>query len=394
MFSLTGRQAQIPLAALVILLLVASAFAWQGTREEVADSEPTERLAAPEPETRPTEKGSSDFVDQVIFESPPNRPLPASELDAKAALAILTGATGEAEENFLPALAGPDERRLAGYRAEAERRQENFKAAEEALSKSFVREAASTPRLSPAERVNLPAWRRHAALSKETGTAPIIAIVIDDLGHTEREFNRAMSLGEGITLAFLPYTDRAAEFARRARDKGFEILVHMPMEPSNASADPGPNALLVGLSETELMRRLAHNLSRFEGYVGINNHMGSKFSQDRRAMKLVLDALHARGLLYLDSVTIGATVGGRLATASRMPFAVRDVFLDSEADKSFIEAQLRLVEKVARRSGHAVAIGHPYVETMEVLKRWLPDARKRGFEFVPISTIAALECAC
>ena len=111
-------------------------------------------------------------------------------------------------------------------------------------------------------------------------------------------------------------------------------------------------------------------------------------------MTLVLGELEARGLLYLDSVTIGSTVGEPIAAAARMPFASRDVFLDSVAEKGFIEGQLRVVEKVARQTGHAVAIGHPYAETMEVLKRWLPDARERGFEFVPISTVAALECAC
>ena len=77
-----------------------------------------------------------------------------------------------------------------------------------------------------------------------------------------------------------------------------------------------------------------------------------------------------------------------------MPYASRYVFLDNLADRSFIEGQLRLLEQVARQSGRAVAIRHPYKETIEVLQRWLPKARKRGFEFVPISTIAALECAC
>jgi len=240
----------------------------------------------------------------------------------------------------------------------------------------------------------LPDWRRYAALSNESGEAPIIALVIDDLGHSERELKRVMALGEGITLAFLPYPERAPELAGRARENGFEILVHMPMEPTDKSADPGPNALLTGIGDSELMRRLSHNLARLSGYVGINNHMGSKFSQDRYAMALVLNELEARGLLYLDSVTIGSTVGARLAETSRMPYASRDVFLDSLAEQSFVERQLRQVERVARQTGRAVAIGHPYDETLEVLERWLPDARKRGFEFVPISTIAALECAC
>lgn len=244
------------------------------------------------------------------------------------------------------------------------------------------------------KRSDLPDWQRYAALSTETGEAPIIAIVIDDLGHSEREFARVLSLGVTMTLAFLPYTERAPEFARYAREKGFEILVHMPMEPMDSSADPGPNALLIDLSEDDLKRRLAHNLSRFSGFVGINNHMGSKFSQHRWAMSLVLAELESRGLLYLDSVTVATTVGVSLAEASRMPHASRDVFIDSLADQNFIEGQLKLLERVARNSGRAVAIAHPRAETIDALESWLPKAHKRGFRFVPISTIAALECSC
>ena len=192
----------------------------------------------------------------------------------------------------------------------------------------------------------LPDWRRYAALSKESGEAPIIALVIDDLGHSEREFKRVMALGEGITLAFLPYPERAPELAGRARENGFEILAHMPMEPTDKSADPGPNALLTGIGDGELMRRLPHNLARLSGYVGINNHMGSKFSQNGHAMALVLNELEVRGLLYLDSVTIGSTVGARLAEISRMPYASRDVFLDSVAEQSFVEGQLRQLERI------------------------------------------------
>lgn len=276
-------------------------------------------------------------------------------------------------------------------------------AGEAAETKSKPSLAAKAPALEPEitepqaskmTQSELPDWRRYAAPSKEFGEAPIIALVIDDLGHNEGEFERVMALGEGITLAILPYTKRAAEFAQRARQHGLEILVHMPMEPTDSSADPGPNALLTNLSDTELLRRLSDNLARLTGYVGISNHMGSKFSQNRHAMSVVLGELEARGLLYLDSVTINSTIAARLAEASRMPYASRDVFLDNLAEQSFIEEQLRVVEKVARETGRAVAIGHPYDETLAVLQRWLPDARKRGFEFVPISTIAALECAC
>lgn len=411
--ALSTRHAQLPLIAVAIVLLAAGAFAWQGNLES-KDTPVGENTAEIEKIEKVTSAGNfvttkmdeqraqtetANFAAQDLNASAQDKELSNFNANSETAIAILADTNSEAEGEFLPAVIGPDVKPSVLYESNLARLVGNAETDERALIKRLANEGVSVPEAVPQivetiEAVELPDWRRFAALSKETGTAPIIAIVIDDLGHAERDFPRVMSLGEGITLAFLPYTERVAEFAKRARQKGFEILVHMPMEPTDATVDPGPNALLTGLSDSELMRRLTENLARLEGYVGINNHMGSKFSQDKRAMGLVLDALDARGLLYLDSVTIGSTVGERVATASGMPFAARDVFLDTVADEKFIERQLRILEKVARETGHAVAIGHPYAETMAVLQRWLPEARKRGFEFVPISTVAALECAC
>lgn len=417
--ALSTRHAQLPLIAVAIVLLAAGAFAWQGNLGSkdtpvgentvvggnTAEIEKIEKVTsagnfvATKMDEQRAQTETANFAAQDLNASAQDKELSNFNANSETAIAILVDTNSEAEGEFLPAVIGPDVKPSVLYESNLARLVGNAETDERALIKRLVNEGVSVPEAVPQivetiEAVELPDWRRFAALSKEAGTAPIIAIVIDDLGHSERDFSRVMSLGEGITLAFLPYTERVAEFAKRARQKGFEILVHMPMEPTDATVDPGPNALLTGLSDSELMRRLTENLARLEGYVGINNHMGSKFSQDKRAMGLVLDALDARGLLYLDSVTIGSTVGERVATASRMPFAARDVFLDTVADEKFIERQLRILEKVARETGHAVAIGHPYAETMAVLQRWLPEARKRGFEFVPISTVAALECAC
>ena len=411
---LTTRHAQLPLVAVAIVLLAAGAFAWQGdldnndtpVGENTADIEKKIKkvpsagnLVMTNIDDRRAQTEIINIAAQILTASVQNKELGDFSSNSESGITILVGTNSLAEGDFFPGVVRPKVKPSVQYESKLERIVSNAETDERALIKPLGNEPVSVPEAVPQVvetigAVELPDWRRFAALSKETGAAPIIAIVIDDLGHTERDLSRAMSLGEGITLAFLPYTTRVAEFAKRARQKGFEILVHMPMEPTNASVDPGPNALLTSLSDSELMRRLKQNLTRFEGYVGINNHMGSKFSQDKRAMGLVIDALGARGLLYLDSVTIDTTVGKSVAAASRIPFAARDVFLDSIADEKFVERQLRILEKIARKTGHAVAIGHPYSETMAVLQRWMPEARKRGFKFVPISTVAALECAC
>lgn len=246
----------------------------------------------------------------------------------------------------------------------------------------------------PSEEDELPAWRRNAALVYESTTAPLIAVVVDDIGHSEADFVHATRLGEPVTLAILPYKKRAGEFARRARKKGFEVLVHMPMEPVDSTADPGPEALLTGLPQKELRRRLEHNLAQLEGYVGINNHMGSRFTRDAEAMELVMREVNDRGLLYLDSITVGRPIGARIAEQLRMPYATRDVFIDAEENRPFIDGQLEELERMARKHGYAVGIGHPYPDTYAALEAWLPQARARGIEFVPVSVVAALECAC
>jgi polysaccharide deacetylase 2 family uncharacterized protein YibQ len=159
------------------------------------------------------------------------------------------------------------------------------------------------------------------------------------------------------------------------------------MEPSG-DADPGPDALLTRLSAEAIRERLGAALDRVPGAIGLNNHMGSLFTADASAMAAVLDEVEARGLMILDSVTTPHSVTTDLATALGVPSGSRDVFLDNERDPEAIERQLAEVERIARASGLAVAIGHPYDETLEVLARWVPRARAAGLVFVPISAAA------
>jgi polysaccharide deacetylase 2 family uncharacterized protein YibQ len=163
------------------------------------------------------------------------------------------------------------------------------------------------------------------------------------------------------------------------------------MEPGSAVADPGYNALLTGLDEEEIMRRFRWGLSQFEGYVGVNNHMGSKFMARADLVEPLLAEMNARGLMFLDSRTDRTTVGARLAGGMDLPHASRNVFLDNELDADKIAAQLAQLERVARRKGHAIAIGHPHDVTVDVLAEWIPKARARGFALVPVSAIVKLE---
>lgn len=230
-------------------------------------------------------------------------------------------------------------------------------------------------------------WLANAVSSDADLAKPLIAVVLDDLGIDQKRTRHAIQLPSPLTLSFIPYGFNLKPLTADARANGHELLVHVNMEPIDRGVDPGPNALLTSLKPFELNRRLDWALSRFDGFTGINNHMGSRFTGWPEGMELVVSALKARGLLYLDSLTNQRSVGPALARAHKVPYATRDVFLDHDQSDAFLIKQLALTERIARRNGHAVVIGHPYDVTIKHLKVWLASVESRGFQLVPLSAI-------
>ncbi|KAB7739324.1 divergent polysaccharide deacetylase family protein [Parvibaculum sedimenti] len=229
-----------------------------------------------------------------------------------------------------------------------------------------------------------PAWKRNAVVPAATPEAPMIAIVIDDMGANRNGTERAMSLPAPITFAFLPYTRNVTSSVKLARERGHEILVHVPMEPVGKD-DPGPHALRVGETDEQLRTDLAWCLDQFGGYVGINNHMGSRFTADAKGMALVMATLKDRGLLFLDSRTSAQTQAANAARAAGLPTLSRDVFLDNDEEGGEVKAELGRLEQIALKHGVAIAIGHPHPVTLDMLEKWIPDARARGFTLVPLT---------
>ncbi len=250
------------------------------------------------------------------------------------------------------------------------------------LAPRFPKYRSRAPRPAP---VTVP----EAVLPQSAATGPRIAIVLDDLGPSRTAAARAIALDPAITLAFLPYAEDVASQAAQARTAGHEVLLHMPMEPiEGPNNNPGPNALLISLDQGEIVRRMRWAMDRVPGAVGFNNHMGSLVTADRHIMSLVMAEAKARGLMFLDSRTSPKTVAIAAADRQGLARAARDVFLDNEIIAENIAARLAETERVARRRGGAIAIGHPHSVTLEVLERWIPDARARGFVLAPISAMA------
>lgn len=238
---------------------------------------------------------------------------------------------------------------------------------------------------------NPPLWLEHAVPEPEAEEdTPMIAIVIDDLGINRKMTEAVLKLPAPITTAFLAYAENLPEQTERARKNGHELLMHIPMEPVNPHFDPGPNTLLTKMTGGEISERLNAMLSSFDGYVGINNHMGSRFSADKAAIGAVIDELKKRGLIFLDSMTSGNSSGWKSARDRNVPYAVRDIFLDNAHDENEIMKQLDLVEKQALKHHVAVAIGHPHATTVNALKKWIPKATEKGFVFIPVSLVALI----
>lgn len=230
-------------------------------------------------------------------------------------------------------------------------------------------------------------WLAYAVPVPDTQGRPMIAIVIDDVGLDRANSARAIALPGPLTISFMTYAEHLDQQSALAREHGHELMLHVPMEPMDQSLDAGPDVLRTDLAPGELKRRLDWDLSRLPGIVGINNHMGSKFSRSTEGMSLVMQELRERGLLFLDSRTIADSVGSKEAAAYGVPHADRDVFLDDDQSPAKIDQMLAELERIARKRGYAVGIGHPHPATIAALQRWLPTAAQRGFVLVPISAI-------
>jgi polysaccharide deacetylase 2 family uncharacterized protein YibQ len=231
------------------------------------------------------------------------------------------------------------------------------------------------------------AWLKNAVASAAPDGRPMIAVVIDDVGLDRPRSRRAMALPAPVTIALMSYAEDARDQAATARRGGHELLVHVPMEPGDATENPGPNALLSGLPTAEFARRLEWNLTQFAGYVGVNNHMGSKLTSDPVALAPIMVALKQRGLMFLDSRTSGATQGLAVAQRYGVPAVERNVFIDHDISPIAVRTALIRAEDLAQRNGFAIAIGHPKDVTLDALEEWLPDVKKRGFAVVPLTTI-------
>jgi uncharacterized protein len=194
-----------------------------------------------------------------------------------------------------------------------------------------------------------------------------LAIIIDDIGYNFSNGRKAAELPIDITLAVLPFTPHGRTLAEMGHQQGKEIMLHTPM--SNEQDLPlGPGALTNGISQTLMAEILDKNLLDIPHVKGVNNHMGSLLTQNEEVMGWLMNYLKTRQLYFVDSRTTAKTQALNQAQARHLPSQKRDVFLDDKRNIHHIRQQLELAIKTAQTQGGAIAIGHPYPETLQVLK--------------------------
>jgi len=283
----------------------------------------------------------------------------------------LTGLVGDPQGSVSPAKTRPAETASPAKPAQQTREPAKPQTQAQTQAPQTQTEASAQEAAKPqGETSQQPSQQQQA--QPETGKAKaLLAIVIDDLGSSVSQAEALTELRMPLTGSVLPGLPHTREVDALLAKAGAEVLLHQPMEAWNASPGAmGPGGLRSGMSAKEVARVVEANLAQTPHAVGMNNHMGSKGSEDAALMDAVMAVIKPRGLLFLDSKTSERSVAEKRAARAGVPALARAVFLDNERGQQSAILMLKEAERAALTKGRAVAIGHPHPETLAALAAW------------------------
>ena len=234
-------------------------------------------------------------------------------------------------------------------------------------------------------RISIPQdqWMEEASRS-----SPKLALIIDDGGYSMDIFKELLGTGKRITFAILPHAPHAREAALLAYRDGSEIMLHLPMEPKEEERySLEKDTVMMGMNDQQVEKILKNALQQVPHARGVNNHMGSKATEDPQLMGTLLQALKKEGLYFIDSKTSPRTVGPEIAHRTGVASGRNDHFIDREKEIEAIKGAIRLVMKKAKQEGRAVAIGHPHPFTVRAVKEMIPEIEKEGIRLVFASEV-------
>ncbi|ABV39075.1 protein of unknown function DUF610, YibQ [Shewanella sediminis HAW-EB3] len=230
-----------------------------------------------------------------------------------------------------------------------------------------------------------------ACFSGGYAEASQVAIIIDDIGYRQSD-EAVLSLPNTVTFSVLPHTPLGSEVAKKAHNMGHEIMLHLPMQALNGKT-MGPGGLTNTMDEAELKHTLEKAFDNIPYAKGANNHMGSLLTQLDEPMLWVMESLKQRELYFVDSMTTRFTKASNKAEQLGIPLLRRQVFLDNDVSQSALEERFEHLISLAHKQGQAVAIAHPYPETIKFLKRNLHRLDKAGIELVKTSSLLPYKLA-
>jgi polysaccharide deacetylase 2 family uncharacterized protein YibQ len=226
------------------------------------------------------------------------------------------------------------------------------------------------------------------AATVQANTRPRIAIIIDDLGYQLAAGRRALGLPGPIAFAVLPDTPYGRRLAMLANDAGKEVLLHLPLEAANHEGPAEPGGITLDMTRNTFRATFAEAIETVPFAVGVSSHRGSLLTRHPGHMAWLMDEIRAReDLFFIDSYTTHESIALQVAREEGVSATRRDVFLDHEQTVEAVTREFERLRKKARLQGSAVAIGHPFPETLEVLEQELPLLEEQGFELVTIGEL-------
>jgi polysaccharide deacetylase 2 family uncharacterized protein YibQ len=227
---------------------------------------------------------------------------------------------------------------------------------------------------------------KKSKVSETVSPTGVIAVVLDDWGYNRSHCRSLAKIKIPIGVAILPGLPYSKDVIACALSNSHEPMLHLPFEPHRSKEMYTRNYLLTSDETDEQTRkRLDMILSEMKGILGVNNHTGSKGTENPALVRVVLTELKRRKLFFLDSVTTSKSVCGTVAANLKMRIGRRDVFLDNKNERTEIERQFTRAASIAENTGRVLVIGHDRVLTLQILLEQIPKLEARGLRFIPVS---------
>ncbi len=364
-------------------LCLAGFVGWAAVVDDPLGGEPivvvaTEPRAPPTPADDAASNAKPNDAAETKGEIKPASGEPPKPPPGMQSVTIIDGGTGTRQEVMVPA---------HGNQAGGQAGAQSGPAGDAKLLESTRH--GQIPRVSAEGARPLVAYAQPIAESAANEKMPRIALVVTGLGVSSTNTGEALKLPRAVSLAFAPYGSDLARVASRARGEGHEILLQLPMEPFDyPDNDPGPQTLLTSLAPEQNIDRMHWLMSRFQGYVGVANYMGSRFTATDAAFAPMLREVSKRGLMYLDDGSSPRSLAGQIALANGLPFAKASIVLDAVPTPNEIDRALLRLESMARDGGTAVGVVSALPVSIGRIAKWAKTAESRGFLLVPISAAA------